>query len=234
MGVLAAISRSCRMSAIYLLFVPLAGLAHTLEAPEVVQAGPDGSFEYEWVFEVGPGSAFIAGYGWWGLDNVPGGLHGDCFCIPEFCILKEGEVIVFPVEGDLLDPTQSGVVENWVGLCDEPDFRINTTILPPTSSAEDVSVTDSRATDFSIKPNPFSDRTVFSYSLSQAGPVELRIYDVMGRVVTTLSNGNKRPGEHVVTWHARDSEGVRVAQGVYLARLVADGMVRLRRIVVLH
>jgi hypothetical protein len=112
------------------LFSPLAIMSHNLDAPDMVQASIDGSFGYEWVFTAGPGSALIAGSGWDGLANVSGALHGDCFCVPEICMLEEGETTTFSVRGNLQDPNQPGSVMNWVALCDALDLNVPTVVLP--------------------------------------------------------------------------------------------------------
>jgi len=43
-------------------------------------------------------------------------------------------------------------------------------------------------------PNPFNKESVISYQLSFAGYVILKIYDVLGREITTLVNDFKQPG----------------------------------------
>ena len=114
-----------------LTLLPVTGLAHTLEAPATVQAAADGSFSYEIVFTVGPGSVLIAGSGWTGVQNVPDQLHGDCFCFLPGCTAEEGEVSVLLVTSTLGDPTLPGLVRNWVAFCLESDIETFTTILPP-------------------------------------------------------------------------------------------------------
>jgi hypothetical protein len=72
-------------------------------------------------------------------------------------------------------------------------------------------------------PNPFNPVTTLTYSVPSAGPVSLEIYDVAGRLVTTLVEGDvESPGEHSVSWRGTDSLGHEVAGGVYFARLVTE------------
>ena len=42
-------------------------------------------------------------------------------------------------------------------------------------------------------PNPFNPTTQISYSIPKASYVRLKIYDVLGREVTTLVNGKNDP-----------------------------------------
>ena len=70
-------------------------------------------------------------------------------------------------------------------------------------------------------PNPFNPSTSIKYYIPQAMDVTIKIYDVLGREVTTLINKQATTGYHVVYWNGRDSYGRSVASGVYLYRLTA-------------
>jgi hypothetical protein len=63
-------------------------------------------------------------------------------------------------------------------------------------------------------PNPFNTQTTISYSLPQAGPVTLSIYNIMGQKVAVLFDGEQQAGEHKVVWDTGD-----VTSGVYFGRL---------------
>ncbi|MCK4775051.1 MAG: T9SS type A sorting domain-containing protein, partial [Candidatus Krumholzibacteria bacterium] len=70
-------------------------------------------------------------------------------------------------------------------------------------------------------PNPFNPETVIHYSLSNPGvvPVSLHIYDIAGRRVATLVDGEIGPGAYQATWHGRNDDGLGVPSGVYFSRL---------------
>ena len=51
--------------------------------------------------------------------------------------------------------------------------------------------------------------------------MSLRIYDVGGRLVRTLFDGQQAAGQKMVTWDGRDERGRSVASGVYFYRLQA-------------
>jgi hypothetical protein len=63
-------------------------------------------------------------------------------------------------------------------------------------------------------PNPFNAETNVSFSLAEAGNVSLKVYDLSGRLVTTLVDGQMDAGEHVVSWDASN-----VSSGVYFLML---------------
>jgi flagellar hook assembly protein FlgD len=59
---------------------------------------------------------------------------------------------------------------------------------------------------------------VFTYEGPGAARALLTIYDVAGRTVRTLHEGALPDGLHTWEWQARDTNGARVAAGVYFAR----------------
>jgi hypothetical protein len=77
-------------------------------------------------------------------------------------------------------------------------------------------------------PNPFNPATDIAFSLSKAGKVSLVVYDLAGRQVAHLVNGERGAGRHVVSWQARD-----LASGTYVYRLHADGVLQSRKCLLL-
>ena len=65
-------------------------------------------------------------------------------------------------------------------------------------------------------PNPFNPTSTISFSLPEAGKITLSVYDVSGRLITTLVDGYRSAGVHDVTFDASD-----LASGIYLYRLEA-------------
>jgi hypothetical protein len=71
-------------------------------------------------------------------------------------------------------------------------------------------------------PNPFGETTVISYVMLQdsaADPVSLRVFDVTGRLMRVLSDGEHSLGVRAIPWDGRDDSGLRVPTGTYFARL---------------
>ena len=64
-------------------------------------------------------------------------------------------------------------------------------------------------------PNPFNPSTQISFSLTEHGATTLRIYDLLGREVATLVNGQLAPGNHTVNFI-----GSGLSSGIYFVRLV--------------
>jgi len=72
-------------------------------------------------------------------------------------------------------------------------------------------------------PNPFGKETRISYSLSLNGRAKLLIYDVLGREVRLLLDGEKKAGAYRIDWDGRNGRGEEVPNGVYFYRLEAEG-----------
>jgi hypothetical protein len=70
-------------------------------------------------------------------------------------------------------------------------------------------------------PNPFNPTTVIRFSIAEPGWVRLVVYDVGGRPVRVLVDGERQANRYEVTWDGRDSAGRLVASGVYLYCLEA-------------
>ncbi len=83
-------------------------------------------------------------------------------------------------------------------------------------------------------PNPFNPSTVISYSLSRRGYVTLKVYDVLGREVAVLVNGQQQAGKHSLEFNpARTAAGGGLASGIYYYRLDADGYSSSKKMIIL-
>ena len=65
-------------------------------------------------------------------------------------------------------------------------------------------------------PNPFNPSTTIRFSIQKAGYVVLKVYNISGQVVATLSDGFKVPKSYTLRF-----DGNGLASGVYIARLSA-------------
>ncbi len=81
------------------------------------------------------------------------------------------------------------------------------------------------------RPNPFSSRTSLRFDLPRPGPIVLRVYDVSGRGVRTLADGEFAAGSHTLDWDGRDDGGAPLEAGLYFCRLDAGAAHATRRLV---
>ena len=77
-------------------------------------------------------------------------------------------------------------------------------------------------------PNPFNPATTIRYALPQAEQVRLAVYDLLGREVALLVDGNMAAGEHAVVFEAAG-----LPSGTYLYRLEAGSFSQTRRFILL-
>ena len=73
------------------------------------------------------------------------------------------------------------------------------------------------------EPNPFEPGTRIPFTLTAKGPIVLKIFDVSGRAVRTLSQGVFEPGQHAAFWDGVAEDGRRVGSGIYFVDLSAQG-----------
>lgn len=82
-----------------------------------------------------------------------------------------------------------------------------------------------------VMPNPVVRGARFAFELYRPGKVSLRIYDVTGRLVSTVVDGELTAGTHNVAWDGRGADGLRLASGIYLYELSMNGQRAARRLV---
>ena len=68
-------------------------------------------------------------------------------------------------------------------------------------------------------PNPFNSATTIRFTLPQASPVQLSIYNITGHLVAKEHTAVLPTGTHILSWDARGLAGERLASGVYFYRL---------------
>lgn len=72
-------------------------------------------------------------------------------------------------------------------------------------------------------PNPSRGAAVaIRFGLARTDQVDLRVFDVTGRMVKTLARGSFAAGPYRMTWDGTDDSGTRVQQGIYFYRLVTE------------
>jgi len=103
--------------------------------------------------------------------------------------------------------------------------RFGITLTPSTSVSIDDEI--DAPTEFTLGqnyPNPFNPTTNINYSVGEAGPVNITVYNTMGQKVAELLNTTKSAGSYQITWNATG-----VASGIYYYRLTAPGQVLTRQ-----
>jgi hypothetical protein len=100
---------------------------------------------------------------------------------------------------------------------------------PNATSVNEKSV--SPLSSFELKnnyPNPFNPSTTITYQLVKAGSIKLIVYDMTGRVVATLVNGEQPIGSYSVPWNASN-----ISSGVYFYKLTAGNFSQIKKMVLI-
>ncbi len=139
------------------------------------------------------------------------------------------EDIVVPAGAATLARVMVESVGNVFFDMNNPGFEI---ISTPTGVGEIAASPE--ASKLLVQPNPFSNRTLVTFALPRPGPVELDVYDAVGRRVRTLVNGAREAGVHSIEWNGHDANGQAAAPGVYFVRMKSADEVRTTRSLLLR
>ena len=127
------------------------------------------------------------------------------------------------VYNEVFNPADSTYVRSVVSATPHPD-RVFLKVL--SGDGLSTSISNDRIilpTDFELHsnyPNPFNPSTSFSFTLPLDKRVSVRIYDITGRLVRTLIDGEfYAQGRHTVEWNGLSDRGLAVASGQYIYTL---------------
>ncbi|RKX22331.1 MAG: hypothetical protein DRP45_11485 [Candidatus Zixiibacteriota bacterium] len=85
-----------------------------------------------------------------------------------------------------------------------------------------------------LAPNPFINDLQIEFTLPDACPVSLRVYDATGRLIRTILDRRLKAGLHRYSWNGRDFLGKKVSQGVYFIQLTTPHGDILKKVVALN
>ena len=80
----------------------------------------------------------------------------------------------------------------------------------------------------SAYPNPFNPSTNIDYSISEAGNIEIIVYDITGRQVDIIYNGYKSHGTHQAIWNATMSPS-----GIYYIQVHGNDDIQTQKVILL-
>ena len=78
-------------------------------------------------------------------------------------------------------------------------------------------------------PNPFNPATTFQVQIARSGLVTVKVYDLLGREVATLMEGNRAAGVYTITWDAST-----LSSGMYLYVLRAGNFTETRKMLLVR
>ncbi|NUO80119.1 glycosyl hydrolase 53 family protein [candidate division KSB1 bacterium] len=82
-------------------------------------------------------------------------------------------------------------------------------------------------------PNPFNPQTEISYTIKQTTFVNLKVYDVHGKLITALVQQSLPAGNYAVTWNAQQNVSTPLVSGLYFIRLETNHGMQTRKAILL-
>ena len=83
-------------------------------------------------------------------------------------------------------------------------------------------------------PNPVTSTASIGFSTQAAGVVDLAVFDITGRRVTTIQSGNIEAGLHSIVWNGTGTHGGPVPDGLYFVTLTTPAGTRTQSFVMLR
>jgi endonuclease I len=83
-------------------------------------------------------------------------------------------------------------------------------------------------------PNPFNAGTMITFHIFTSSHATLDVFDIRGKLVTTLVNADYSPGSHQIQWKGTRANGTELPSGIYLVRLVTPTATQVQRLSILR
>jgi hypothetical protein len=83
-------------------------------------------------------------------------------------------------------------------------------------------------------PNPFNPSTLIHYQVPGSALVNIRVYNLLGKAITTLVNETKTPGKYNAIWNGKDIYGNDAPSGIYFYAIHAGNFAQVKKMVLLR
>ena len=130
-------------------------------------------------------------------------------------VLYTGEALTIAGSGNLYDPTGN-----------EALFLMRTDSLFGSSQGS-----SGNPLELVTYPNPFSTECNISFELDFDGYVEIAVFDMIGRIISTPADGFMQAGPNTVRWTGITDDGSHIGQGLYLLRIETSRYVEVTKVV---
>jgi len=135
--------------------------------------------------------------------------------IPNYCFLEPGESqeVVVEFDGNGLENGET-LYSTLHIISSKPD--VGTLDIPVTLNVElGIGIEELGDFEGEVSPNPFSQSVNINFNLEKASWVTLTIFDINGKAVRQLMDGEATSGENHVIWNGKDDSGNALPPGVY-------------------
>ena len=125
--------------------------------------------------------------------------------------------LLFNTNGLDLD-TYNAMVHLTFNFADTVSIPVTLTVYSDATIHEE----NAEEIHLNVYPNPTTDKVYLSFTTKESSDVVLHIFDLQGRLVTSLEQQNMNAGKQTISWDARDAGQNRCADGIYLFRLLVN------------
>jgi hypothetical protein len=141
----------------------------------------------------------------------------------------------WPMEADglgasleLLDAeSDNSLAESWKSSSGHGTPGTINSVLTTVDGRND-NITPDEFSLFQNYPNPFNPTTTIKYSVPEKSHLSLKIYDLLGKEVATIFEGERSTGNYTVVF-----DGSRLSSGIYLYQLKSEKVVRTKKFLIL-
>jgi hypothetical protein len=138
---------------------------------------------------------------------------------------QAGKNVVYAIPGGWYSACALGVTGDWVV------YAIYRQVNCGAGIDGEMVVSNRSAVLLEPEPNPFSGQTRLEFVLGGTQQATLSVYDVTGRTVATLLDGEFGPGNHTATWSGTGDDGAPLASGIYFAEVRTGSARSVKRVV---
>ena len=150
------------------------------------------------------------------------------------------KVVIYSLDGERLEPGSGPLFS--IPLSGEGNLSIYKAEFADTSGNSLKVITaykempDQLPLVFSLAqnyPNPFNPRTAIVFTLKKNVNVSLKIYNITGQLIRTLTNEKMDAGQHTKNWDGMDDSGRMVSSGIYFYQIIAGDFKASRKMVMM-
>ena len=166
--------------------------------------------------------SYMTNAGWWGILSSPAITDGVVYiAATDWNLYAFGTGLKYTYLDDLF--AELGSNELIVTSFDE-GVPVAADTINFTVTQTGITLEPSHRLGLCASPYPFHSSAFISFELSEPGFTSIEVYDLSGRIVSTLESSELAAGEHSTQWDGIKQNGEPVSAGLYFCRIQSGGI----------
>lgn len=152
--------------------------------------------------------------------DFKGKLNYEYNCLDSMDFTRTNTPVEVFTESVVKSPVQDSIV---IPMVSHPTPVIRTICTPVNNTGQN----NTHVKEYTLKqnyPNPFNPSTNIEFSIPKDGFVSIKLYDITGRLISTLINENKFKGSYIISFNASELPG-----GVYFYKLSTNNFTDVKK-----